>query len=148
MLTRLRRLNQRGDTIVEVLIVLAVVGLALGLSYSTANRSLLGTRSAEENSQATALLQGQLEDLRSLANSTAPSTIFNQGGAFCINSADNIVTGGSCQNLTTLYKGKIQITYQNNASNPDTFTLVATWPDAQGQGNDTVTLVARIHKMQ
>lgn len=137
---------QRGDTIVEVMIVLAVVGLALGLSYSTANRSLIGTRTAEENSQATALLQGQVEDLRSLANSQTQN-IFTPG-PFCINSSDNVVTGGSCKNLAQLYKGNIQITYVNTATNPDTFTLVATWPDASGQGNDSVTIICRVHPSQ
>lgn len=139
------KLNRRGDTIVEVMIVLAVLGLALGISYSTANRSLLDTRGAEENSQATALLQGQIEDLRSLANAQGPSTIFNQGGAFCISPAGGIVSGSACSSYnSSIYN--LKVTYQNTGSQPDTFTLVASWPDVEGQGTDTVTLVCRVHK--
>lgn len=146
MLTRLiPKLNRRGDTIVEVMVVLAILGLALGISYSTANRSLLDTRGAEENSQATALLQGQVEDLRSLANSQTQD-IFSQGGAFCISSTDTITTNSGCKNINTLYN--IDITYQNTGTQPDTFTLVASWPDVEGQGMDTVTILCRVHKAQ
>ena len=42
--------NQRGDTIIEVLIVLAVLGLAIGITYATANRSILNARQAQESS--------------------------------------------------------------------------------------------------
>ena len=146
--------SQAGDTIVEVLVVLAILGLTLGVSYATANHSLLATRSAEENSQATTLLQGQIEDLRFLANPTTPSTIFNQGHAFCIDSSNNIfaATNAHCKNLDSLYN--VTITYQNTPTQPDTFTLVAYWQDLQAPGNgtlgapgtDTVTLVCRVHK--
>ena len=64
---RLLSLRQSGDTIVEVLIVLAVLGLAIGISYSTATKSLLATRQAQENTQATQLLQGQIERLYALS---------------------------------------------------------------------------------
>jgi prepilin-type N-terminal cleavage/methylation domain-containing protein len=146
MLNRLLpKLNRRGDTIVEVMVVLAVLGLALGIAYSTANRSLLDTRGAEENSQATALLQGQIEDLRSLANSQTQN-IFSQGGPFCISPTDTIATASGCKNINTFYN--IDITYQNTGTQPDTFTLVASWPDVEGQGTDTVTILCRIHKAQ
>ncbi len=58
-----KRLRQRGDTIVEVMIVLAVLGSAIGISYTTANRSLLNARQAQENAEAAKLAQAQLEAL-------------------------------------------------------------------------------------
>ncbi len=45
---RRQALRQRGDTIVEVMIVLAVLGLAIGIAYSTASRSLLGLLATEK----------------------------------------------------------------------------------------------------
>jgi len=59
--------RQQGDTIVEVMIVLAVLGLALGISYATANRSLMLARQAQENSEATNIVASQIEALRFLA---------------------------------------------------------------------------------
>ncbi len=99
---KLRRLGrtdtQRGDTIIEVMIVLAVLGLAIGIAYSTANRSLLNARQAQENSQATAAAQAQVEQLVSIGctsgnpecditNSANPGYLLLHppgGGAFCI----------------------------------------------------------------
>lgn len=63
-----RRRWQAGDTIVEVMIVLAVLGSAISLSYATANRSLRNARQAQDNSYATQLAQAQIEHLRANAN--------------------------------------------------------------------------------
>ena len=46
----------------------------------------------------------------------------------------------------------ITINYTPNTVNPvgligGTFNLVATWPDVQGQGNDTVTLSYRYYQL-
>jgi prepilin-type N-terminal cleavage/methylation domain-containing protein len=86
----LTALKQRGDTIVEVMIVLAVLGLAIGISYSTANRSLLNTRQAQEHSQATEYAQSEVEDLYALypigtiANADLGNNIFEQIAPFCV----------------------------------------------------------------
>ncbi len=149
MLNRLKLRDARGDTIVEVLIVLAVLGLAIGVSYATANSSLQTTRAAQEDSQATELLQSQLEAMRSLA-STDAANIFQSGSAFCINSAFTTVVDTSLvspapacvqDNLYT-----VNINYVNNAVTPDTFTLVATWPDIHGSVQDSETMVYRMHQ--
>ena len=79
-----------GDTIVEVMIVLAVLGLALSISYATANHSLLNARQAQENAQATEYGQAQIEDLRALTTTTNPN-IFAQSGPFRI--TNNPATG-------------------------------------------------------
>lgn len=87
----LKRLNQGGDTIVEVMMVLAVLGLAIGISYATANRSLLASKAAQESAQANSLLLGQLEALRALASvpkGTAGTIYRPQNSVFCINTQD------------------------------------------------------------
>lgn len=63
----IKPLNSAGDTIIEVLVVLAVLGLAISISYATASRSLLAARGAQENSEATQLVQAQIEYLRNYA---------------------------------------------------------------------------------
>jgi prepilin-type N-terminal cleavage/methylation domain-containing protein len=101
---KLKLLKDRGDTIVEVMIVLAVLGLAISLSYATANRSLLNTRQAQENSEATELLQNQLEALRYLSqdppgNGSTTGTVkpyifpvsgpTPETGLFCVDTSTN-----------------------------------------------------------
>ena len=136
--------GQRGDTIVEVMVVLAVLGLAIGISYSTANRSLLNTRQAQESSQATELVQSQVEALRTLTQVGNPQNIF-QPGPYCLSPAPyTILTGNACSQPSLPAPSSLAITYVTVPT--DTFTVVATWPDALGQGNDTVTLVYRLHQ--
>jgi type II secretory pathway pseudopilin PulG len=84
------KLRQGGDTIVEVMVVLAVLGLALSIAYATANRSLLNLRQAEENSTATQLAQSQVEALSTMiANPPGPTNIF-QSTPFCISSGTTV----------------------------------------------------------
>src|SRR5690606_3729104 len=67
----MRKLGFRGDTIVEVMVVLAILGLALSISYATANRSLIQTRQAQENAEATEIARGQVEALRTFGCQTS-----------------------------------------------------------------------------
>lgn len=140
MLTRLKQ-NSRGDTIVEVMIVLAVLGLAIGISYATANRSLLNARQAQENSQATALVQSQVEALRTLSTD-ANQNIF-QAGPYCLTQNAPYTVTNSCDFGTIPYT--IAITY---AAPTDTFTVTATWADVIHPANEknTVTTSYRLHK--
>lgn len=150
------RNNHFGDTIVEVMIVLAVLGLAIGISYATANRSLLNARQAQENTQATELVNAQVEQLRALStitDSTNPNYIY-RSSYFCI-SGGSVVGGfgstapilttyanypGSCVN--SFYHLSVKYTVAN-----DKFTVKAIWDDALGQGQDTVTFVYRLHQL-
>ena len=154
------RRSSRGDTIVEVMIVLAVLGFAISISYATANRSLLDARRAQESSEAGSLLQTQVEGLRSMAAIPTPSAdqnIFRPTATkFCVNTAVSpyllvdITEPAPPPATDPCYKRSlyyVSITYINDAaSNPDTFTLKATWPDVAGEGDDSVTLIYRVHK--
>lgn len=158
MIKRLH-LKNRGDTIIEVMIVLAVLGLAISISYTTANRSLLAARQAQENAKATQILHSQIEELRYLApaETTAggPKDIFRPG-PFCIKkvAADDyaVVTAPpaaspdpACYEVDSLYD--ITITYQNSPPDfPDTFTLSVSWTDVTGQGQNSVQMNYRVHK--
>jgi prepilin-type N-terminal cleavage/methylation domain-containing protein len=89
------RYSQAGDTIVEVIIVLAILGLAISISYATASRSLLNTRQAQETAEASEYVQSQIEGIHALAADTnadtnssgqiiTPGGIVKQANAFCI----------------------------------------------------------------
>jgi type II secretory pathway pseudopilin PulG len=60
----LRIKNQRGDTIVEVLVAIAVVSLVLASSYAITNRNVLTSQDTQEHSQALQIAQQQVELLR------------------------------------------------------------------------------------
>jgi type II secretory pathway pseudopilin PulG len=82
-----KKINSRGDTIVEVMIVLAVLGLAFAISTATASRGIQQSRNAEEHSQAMGVLNSQTELLRAAISKQKDLT--TQGGAFCIPSTGN-----------------------------------------------------------
>lgn len=143
----LRRLSlwQRGDTIVEVMVVLTILGLALSISYATANRSLLNTRQAQEHAEATALAQAQLEKLRTYVSKPSSDTdhyIFLASGSnFCLDSAGKVATADADCTYQSLYL--INESWNStctSASSSCTLTMTITWPDAI-EGNDSVTLV-------
>jgi prepilin-type N-terminal cleavage/methylation domain-containing protein len=164
-LRSLRR--QAGDTIVEVMVVLAVLGLAISISYTTANRSLLNARQAQENAQATERLQSQIESLRTLAanNPTNPDGTPNTGyifitipfqQPFCVKPGNTDVglTSTAAPQAYCHYDNlyDVSITYTANPANAPgvtggTFNLIATWPDVAGQGNDTVTMTYRYYQL-
>ena len=91
-MTTTKKLNQAGDTILEVLIAIAVVGLVLGLSYTSVNRSLKATRASQERGEAIKIAESQLEKLNLLSvvpvGVSDPSSIFNPTNRnFCLYSA-------------------------------------------------------------
>jgi Tfp pilus assembly protein PilV len=57
-------LQQAGDTIVEVLVAVAVVSAVLAGAYATTNRNVLTIQDTQEHAQALQLVQSQIEFLR------------------------------------------------------------------------------------
>ena len=150
----LKKPTAAGDTIVEVMVVLTILGLAISIAYATANRSLLNARQAQENSRASALAQSQLEQIRgnaAIKDPADPHYIFRTT-PFCIDNSGNMVLipatpfPPACQYDSGLYS--ITGTYYAIDTvniKKDTFVVVVTWDDVLGQGRDSVTLSSRIH---
>jgi len=79
------RNHQAGDTIIEVLIAVAVVTSVLGIVYSTMNRNLTTIRRNQEQTEASKMAQSQIEYLKGLY-SVSPDKITNEANnGFCIN---------------------------------------------------------------
>ena len=72
--------NQTGDTIVEVLLAIAVVSSVLGGAYVAANRSLNTNRAAQERTEAAKLVESQIERLKV---ATSNAAIFNDN-VYCL----------------------------------------------------------------
>ena len=76
MLAKLHRLRQAGDTMVEVLISMAIVSTILGGAYVTSNKSLVSIRDAQEHVDALKLADGQVELLKATPPSAAIRSSF------------------------------------------------------------------------
>ncbi len=91
-----RIINQAGDTIVEVLIAIAVSAFVIATSYSIANKSLQTAINARERNQALNLLESQIASLKfrektdpsNFAQFEVPSSYTGTGTAFhfCLDS--------------------------------------------------------------
>lgn len=114
--------NQRGDTIVEVLIAIAIVSLTLAGAYVSANQSANKTRTAQERAEAIKWAESQVELLK--ANTAALPPV---GTQFCIDSITNptnptIKSNSSCNSLDPIpYKAVI------NQSSAGNFQVIVSW---------------------
>src|SRR5690606_39104613 len=82
----LQRRREAGDTIVEVLIAIAVVSSVLAITYSIMNRNLLTMRDNQERTEAMKLAQGQIEALRAKwgTNEGQAAVTDKAGNGFCV----------------------------------------------------------------
>jgi len=142
-------LRQRGDTIVEVLIAIAVISLVLGGAYVTTNRSLRATRSAQERGNALKLVESQIEQLKGLI-ATNPAGVFGAGvpSPFCV--YNNTIVDPSTGNCTVNTSGapttaepkfNLAITRSGNA-----FTVKNNWLDVGGNQNAATQITYRVYQ--
>lgn len=57
--------NNRGDTIVEVLLAMSIIGIVLGAAFGIANRSVNVGQDAQERTEALKIAESQLEIFKS-----------------------------------------------------------------------------------
>lgn len=139
--------NQIGDTIVEVMIAIAVIGMVLGVSYATAARALRAGRAAQEQTEALKLAESQVEKLKYLAgqitgDSTIAGTIYDTAlntTTFCIddNFTKVIATSGTfaarCNGRSGLYDQLVE--YE---SGQNLYKVTITWDTPSTLGGTVV----------
>jgi prepilin-type N-terminal cleavage/methylation domain-containing protein len=150
--------TQKGDTIIEVMVVLAVLGLALSISYATADQSLLNARQAQENSTGAELAQSQIESLRTLADDPITSSNYiylDSNDMFCISNFGIVPQPElSPYTLSSFYDYEDECNtgiYHISVYQKDryqTFEVTVEWYDVSGHGTDTVTIDYRVHALQ
>jgi Tfp pilus assembly protein PilV len=119
----IRTKSQTGDTIVEVLLSIAVLSSVLGGAFVSANHSLKSTRAAQERGEALKLVESQVEQLG--------ATPLN-----CYSPADP----ANCK-YTPPGSG---VTYHVTITRVvDTVTVKADWENVFGTGSDNVEIVYR-----
>lgn len=130
-------IGQGGDTIVEVLLAIAIASSVLGIAFATSSRNLRATRDVQEHAEATRLIQGQIEALRHTYYAN-PSSIPDTTNPFCMNGST--VVPGACTS------GLYTHTIKRHAAGSGKFYLTANWdslitPTAKGE----VTMVYKLN---
>jgi type II secretory pathway pseudopilin PulG len=134
--------SQHGDTIVEVLIATAVIGMVMTVSFATAQRSLQVGRRAQERTEALKVAESQVEILKSLAPRATPN-IFTASSPFCV-TATTIDTVTCSEGPDSRYTKAITRT---DAGTLSTFNVRVFWDSLRG-GQEEVILVYKIHREQ
>jgi len=168
----MKLIHQRGDTIVEVLLAMAVLGLIMGGAFASARRSLNSTVQAKEHTTALKLAEGQLEEIKQISENVSTDVnsayykLYNTGNIFCATNT----SGLDILDATTTTPRKVfgDITYDINfldyhvncstnsgipyyigitRSTPENiFTVYVRWDNVHGTGQDQVTLVYKLDK--
>ena len=146
-------LNKRGDTIVEVLIALAVLSLAFAISYTTANHALEISQTTQEHSLALEYLDKQAEMLWYLANNyqnsptlqTVEQQTFSSNGDFCLQTNDTNPSSityqiNNCSITASGFNYSIWIKRQNN-----NFQITIQWPGLGQLGTQNEQLSYRVY---
>ncbi len=150
-------LGKRGDTIVEVLLAIAVLSVVLGGAYVSSNNSLNAIRQAQERGESLKLAETQLERLKVAAANPA-TNIFTTPNYFCLDSSiavrqlattdrDNFINPNypaECQ-ISPL-GGIVYYVSIDRSVAGNVFTVVSRWDRAGGRGRDEVKLMYRVYK--
>jgi type II secretory pathway pseudopilin PulG len=155
----MKKLNLRGDTIIEVLIALSVIGAVIGGAYATASRSLNVGRQAQERAEATRVAESQVESLKALAGSIDSSgDIFDHEGDFCVNAGEVVQTGSSSgqdTEVAVLETGTASAQYNEEcvfapryftsiSREDNTFTVLVRW-ERIGGGIDEIKMLYKAY---
>jgi Mg-chelatase subunit ChlD len=76
--------NERGDTILEVMISVTVLSLVLTTSFALANRSTLANRQAGERGEASKIAQAEMEKLKLYISTSGGGNLPAEGEFFCL----------------------------------------------------------------
>lgn len=141
---KLTNIGSKGDTIIEILLSIAVLSLVLSVSYGLANRSSQSIRQAQERGEAQKLAEEQLELLRGYIT---PDQLWESNQCFKadnpstpVNESDEPTSdNNNCQNRGSgsRYNLRIGIPADN------TYTVYVNWPNVKG-GTDELTLSYKI----
>lgn len=150
----MKKLSQMGDTIVEVLIAIAVISAILGGAFAVAHNSQQGVRDSQEHAQGLKLLESQVEQLRAAASDktspvfTLASFCMYQGSAYSTtngnckqDSAGNSPPGGQLE-----YDLVIKCQGSCSAAGGYKFNAQVTWDEVTGNGRASENMVYRLYR--
>lgn len=159
----MKYLHQKGDTIVEVLIAMAVLSLVLAGAYASARRSLNATIQANEHSTALKIAEEQQEKLKYLSTITtsgsgiyhpsyASTASFCVDGSLALQPATSSPTAAASATDLSVYTNPCkrdigQVYYMAiGRDGSNVFTIYVRWHNIHGKGQDQVTLSYKLDK--
>jgi Tfp pilus assembly protein PilV len=153
---KINKINQFGDTIVEVLIVASILAATLGGAFAIANRSNKGVQANKERHQAQLIANSQVERIRSTIDvdanrqqyktwNTMSKGCIDVEGVIPVNPTNNCKTAnGDSFSATGLYNVSIEcVGVCDAASTYNTFKIRIEWDSITGgdsTGKDNVEL--------
>ncbi len=123
--------NQRGDTIVEVLIATAIVSMVLTSAYAVTNRNVQIQQTIREQAQAQKLVSQQIESLR--VDADIASVVL--GGCYIApmekasGEACKVAADGGAPSGGAVFK----LAIDKDTTSPGTYIVSATWETLGGQ---------------
>lgn len=149
---RLINRSRGGDTIVEVLLAIAVTSVVLAGAYVAVDRSLKASRAAQERGEAVKVAETQIERLKYLSFSNFTADIY-QNGPFCITPALAVQTMTNIEsdaNCTTSGRYTASVTRDNSSG---THQIMVLWENITGSrtsaahpGFDQIKMYYRIYQ--
>lgn len=131
--------NERGDTIVEVLIAIGIISLVLVTSYAITNKNTAAIQQNQERVQAQHLVEAQIEALRSQGGLTTSGDCFN--GATETATCNNFTQAGSGATYTASVTGPVGVPATG------TYTVKVTWTSL-GSGTVGDSKVTMFYRLQ
>lgn len=137
-------LNARGETIVEVLMVLLILGSALTSAFVITGRATSSSQLSLERTEANGYAQTQLERIKAKLASPDPGDVANMNlnfPAFCIDDSNTVkqITdpiNGGCTTTNSRYR-----TYTKyDASTNRAYTTKVLWDGLTGGQNNVVVV--------
>lgn len=124
--------SERGDTIIEVLFAMAIIGVVLAAAYAVASKNLRVSQLAKERVQATAVAIGQLDQLKSLDTPEEDADVAS-GNPFCIDitQADYIISGSPLPAACTV-SSRFERSISRNSST-GTYVVKVEWIPPGGE---------------
>ena len=136
--------KQKGETIVEVLISIAVIGAAVGGAFAIANRSSATVQASKERYQAQLAANGQADLLKIYTSSQDdPTPVIPE--PFCMVSGNPVPTSDSQCSAFAFNGGinyRISIKLADNGSDIDNvYVITVSWDSLTNSGGDKVELL-------
>jgi type II secretory pathway pseudopilin PulG len=142
---------QSGDTIIEVLIAIAVSASVIALVYATMNKNALITRSNQERIEAVRLAQTQVESLRLHTSDPDTAVSLPSAAGFCLSndtvvllnggvptqdiSLDDFVSYGD--STSGCVQGFYHFGIRRDATDTRLFTVYVRWEKLGGSSDNT-----------
>jgi type II secretory pathway pseudopilin PulG len=132
---------QSGDTIVEVLVAMAVVSSVIGGAFVVASRSTNNIRQSQEHTEVQKMIESQVEQLKSAAKDpNSPVFVSNN---FCLSGGSvRPDTDPSC--TQSAYSAGVRTSIVRNGA---LYSITATWDGPSGT-DEQVNIVYKLYKTQ